>query len=270
VDESGYPVEDFRSDILGYLGSRPDYQDLYKKALMERDYQHTEKEIQRMLQEAVRAQEAINSLTQDLSGFNLEHFRNLEGHYSLRELGEWVCDAVLKLGGAAIPDGNFWTLLTPDSLRQSYRLSPRYERVCFDRELAMRTRNCELGGLGHPLVDALIKEVRKPGFQGGICGTGEAKSIYAHYLVQYKDSNGHLKGRTFNFLYSTETREVKSLRRFEPLKVARGKKNREQIDFSKAREGIEAALQNAIIEWLPDRQSRAGLQISLVGLHTEI
>jgi SNF2 family DNA or RNA helicase len=268
VDESGFPMEDFRSDILGYLGSRPDYQDLYKKALMERDYQHTEKEIQRMLQEAVRAQEAINSLTQDLSGFNLEHFRNLEGHYALRELGKWVCDAVLKLGGAAMPDGNFWTLLTPDSLRQSYRLSPRYERVCFDRELAMRTRNCELGGLGHPLVDALIKEVRKPGFQGGICGTGEAKYIYAHYLVQYKDSNGHLKERTFNLLYSAETREVKSLKRFEPLKVACEKDERDHIDFSKAREGIEAALQNAIIEWLPDRQSRAGLQISLVGLHT--
>jgi SNF2 family DNA or RNA helicase len=267
VDESGYPMEDFRSDILGYLGSRPDYQDLYKKALMERDYQHTEKEIQRMIQEAVRAQEAINSLTQDLSGFNLEHFRNLEGHYSLPELGEWVCNSILKLGGAAIPDGNFWTLLTPESLRQSYRLSPRYERVCFDRELAMRTRNCELAGLGHPLVDALIKEVRKPGFQGGICGTGEAKYIYAHYLVQYQDSNGHMKGRTLNFLCDTETKEVKILKRFEPLKVAGQRKDRDHIDFSKAREGIEAALQNAIIEWLPDRQSRAGLHISLVGLH---
>src|SRR4030067_2140311 len=210
-------MEDFRSDILGYLGSRPDYQDLYKKALMERDYQHTEKEIQRMIQEAVRAQEALRSLAQDLSGFNLEHFKNLEGHYSLRELGEWVRDAILKLGGAAIPDGEFWTLLTPDFLRQSYRLSPRYERICFNRELAMRTRNCELGGLGHPLVDALIKEVRKPGFQGGICGTGEAKYIYAHYIVQYKDSNGHLKGRTFNLLYSTETRKVKSLKSFAPL-----------------------------------------------------
>jgi len=131
----------------------------------------------------------------------------------------------------------------------------------------MRTRNCELAGLGHPIVDALIKEVRKPGFQGGICGTGEAKYIYAHYLVQYKDSNGHLKGRTFNLLYSTKTREVKSLKRFEPLKVACEKKDRNHIDVSKTREGIEAALQNAIIEWLPDRQSRTGLQISLVGLH---
>ncbi|MBM4322262.1 MAG: helicase [Deltaproteobacteria bacterium] len=270
VDESGYPMEDFRSDILGYLGSRPDYQDLYKKALIERDYQHTEKEIQRMIQEAVRAQEAINALTQDLSGFNLEHFRNLEGHYSLREMGEWVCDAILRLGGAAIPDGNFWTFLTPDSLRQLYHLAPRYERVCFDRELAMRTRNCEIGGMGHPLVDALIKEVRKPGFQGGICGAGEVKYIYAHYLVQYKDSNGHLKGRTFNFLYNTETRDVKSLRRFEPLRVNGEKRNRGHVDFSNAREGIEAALQNAIIEWLPDRQSRAGLQISLLGLHARI
>jgi hypothetical protein len=77
-----------------------------------------------------------------------------------------------------------------------------------------------------------------------------------------------MKGRTLNFLYDTEAKEVKILKRFEPLKVAGEKKDRDHIDFSKAREGIEAALQNAIIEWLPDRQSRAGLQISLVGLHT--
>ena len=268
VDESGYPMEDFRSDVLGYLGSRPDYQDLYKQALMERDYQHTEKEIQRMIQEAVRAREALHSLAQDLSGFNLEHFKNLEGHYTLRELGEWVRDAVLKLGGAAIPEGDFWTLLTPDFLRQSYRLSPRYERICFNRELAMRTRNCELAGLGHPLVDALIKEVRKPRVQGNVVTKEGARSIYAHYLAQYKDSNGHLKGRTFNLLYNIETREVKSLKRFEPFKPTGENQDRDHIDLSKAREGIEAALQNAIIEWLPDRQSRAGLQISLVGLHS--
>ena len=265
VDETGTPLEDFRSDILGYLGSRPDYQDLYKQALINRDYQHTEKEMQQMIQEAVRAREALNSLSQDMSDFHLEHFKNLEGHYSLPELGEWIREAVLKLGGAAIPDGDFWTLITPEPLRQSYHLLPRYERISFDRELAMRTRNSELGGLGHPLVDALINEIRKPGFDGSVLGKTGGTFIYAHYLVQYRDQKGHQKGRTFNFLYDAQSGKVKSLKRFPTLNRPNTSTDN-YSETSKARDRIEAALQNALIEWLPDRQSRAGLQVSLVGV----
>jgi hypothetical protein len=265
LDESGRPTEDFHYDILGYLGSRPDYQDLYKRALVDRDYKRTEKEVQRMIEEAVRAREALCALTQDFSGFNLEHFRQLEGRYELRELGEWVRDVILKLGGAVIPDGEFWTLITPDSIRQAYRLAPRYERVCFDRELAMRVRNCELGGLGHPLVDALLNEVRKPGFQGKISGVEGGGSVYAHYVVQRKSSAGHLQGRVYNFLYDPGSEEVKALRRFELCEMP-GTRDKPP-DVSKARDRIEAVLKSAMIEWLPDRQSRTGLQVHLVGLH---
>ncbi|MBU1206360.1 MAG: DEAD/DEAH box helicase family protein [Proteobacteria bacterium] len=264
IDEEGRPMEDFRTDILGYLGSRPDYQDLYKMALVDKDYRRTEKEMQKMFEEALRAREALNTLSQDLSSFNLEHFKKLEGRYTLGELGQWVRNAILKLGGAAIPDGDFWLLITPDSMRQSYRLAPRYERVTFDRELALRVRNCELAGLGHPLVDALIEEFRQPVLPGNVSGAASGNKICAHYLVQHRTPAGQLQGRTFNFQYNAQTSEVLSLRRFELY--AAEKSEADLGDFQKAQEGIEAALQNAIIEWLPDRQSRAGLQISLLGL----
>ncbi len=264
IDEEGRPMEDFRTDILGYLGSRPDYQDLYKMALVDKDYRRTEKEMQKMFEEALRAREALNTLSQDLSSFNLEHFKKLEGRYTLGELGQWVRNAILKLGGAAMPDGEFWILITPDSMRQSYRLAPRYERVTFDRELAMRVRNSELAGLGHPLVDALIEEFRQPALPGNVFGAASGNKICAHYLIQHRAAAGQLQGRTFNFLCDTQNMEVQSLRRFEFYEV---KKSEAGVgDFQKVREGIEAALQNAIIEWLPDRQARAGLQISLLGL----
>ena len=268
VDERGAPTEDFRTDILGYLGSRPDYQDLYKRALVDRDYRWTEKEMQKMIEEAVRARDALNSLTQDLTSFNLEHFKKLEGRYSLEELGEWVREAILKLGGAALPDGEFWTLITPESLRQPYRLAPRYDRVSFNRELAMRVRNCEMVGLGHPLVDALIHALRKPAFQGSVSGKVGAQFIYAHYLVQYRTAPNQLQGRVFNYVYDSQTKEVRILNRFE---VGNGMETcgaKEGPDISNARERIESALQNGILEWLPDRQSRAGLQITLIGLHS--
>ena len=39
------------------------------------------------------------------------------------------------------------------------------------------------------------------------------------------------------------------------------------IRIEEAREAIESGIQQAIIEWLPDRHSRGGLQVSLIGLH---
>jgi ERCC4-related helicase len=267
INQSESGKEDFRWDILGYLGSRPDYQDLYKRALIDRDYQRTEKEMQRMIEEAVRAHEALNALTQDLTGFNLEHYKKLEGRYTLDELGRWVRDVILKFGGAAIPDNDLWILITPESIKQSYHLAPRYDRVCFDRELSMRTRGSELGGLGHPLVNALIDEVISPEFKGGISGNRQGHYVYAHYLISYKSRKEHLQGKVFGFSYDSKAGEVFTLSRFSPIKP-----NSEPINglnIEEARERIESALQQTLIEWLPDRQSRAGLQISLIGLHLE-
>jgi len=265
VDESGTLREDFRWDVLGFLGSRPDYQELYKTALVDRDYQRTEAEIEQMIKEAVRARDALNSLTQDLSGFNFENYRALEGHYSLEELGAWVRDAILRLGGGAIPDGDFWTLITPESLKHKYHLAPRFEGVCFSRDLALRTRKSELGGLGHPLANALMDEILKPDFQGSTSGNGNRAGIHAHYLVKYQNPKGHTYGKLFNLLYEAETKSVRMLKRF-PLS-GNGTVNGKPILIEEARDAIESGIQQAIIEWLPDRHSRGGLQVSVIGLH---
>jgi len=269
LDKEGRPMEDFRSEILGFLGSRPDYLELYKRALVDINYDWTETEMQRMLEDAVKAREALNSLTQDLSSFNLEHFKKIEGRYTLSEMGEWVRQAVLRIGGAAIPDGDFWSFLPPDSLQRSYHLMPRYEGICFDRDLATRTRNCEIGGIGHPMVDALIEVIRKPEFQGNVCGNTSIKKICAHYLVRRRDEKGHAKGRLFNLCYDAHERKVNLRKRFEPPQKQDGEGPPVNLDLNDAKERIEAALQQEIITWLPERQARAGLQISLVGLHAQ-
>lgn len=94
------------------------------------------------------------------------------------------------------------------------------------------------------------------------------KSVYAHYLVQYRTATGQLQGRLFNFVYDSLTNKVRNLSRFEGGNgTGKGGAKEGQV-ISKARELIESALQSAILEWLPDRQSRAGLQITLIGLHS--
>jgi hypothetical protein len=264
TDAQGRPMEDFRSDILGYLGSRPDYQDLYKRALVERDYRRTDIELQRMMEDALRAREALDSLAQDLGHFNLEHYRQLEGRYSLSELGEWARTAILKLGGGAVPTGEFWSFICPDSLQRKYRLLPRYERVCFDRDVALRNRGSELGGVGHPLVDALLEETRSATLAGEVAHLG-ATGVFARYLVRRRDDRGLIQSRVITMLYDFLTGQVQTLQHF-PIDEE-GTAETGCADLPTARSAIQSSLEVEINNWLPSRQSRIGLNISLVGLH---
>ena len=227
-DERGQPAEDFRSEVLGLLGARPDYQNLFRRALVDRDYRHTEAEIARMLAEANRAREALGALAQDLTGFNLESYRRIEGRHTLAELGRWVRSAVLRLGGAAVPDGEFWTFHTPDPLQQRFHLAPRYERICFDRALAMRTRSSELGGVGHPLVDALLAVAREPAF------TGETARLDGATIVGGPDGGTIVAG--------SDTRAARSgLARREPPERAAGRSSPGRTHARPGRARLERA-----------------------------
>jgi superfamily II DNA or RNA helicase len=164
--ETGEPLEDFRLDILGFLGSNPNYQQLFKQALVDKDYQRTARQIEEMMQQAQQARTALMELSQDLTYFNLEHYRRISGRFNLRQLGVWCRDAILRLGGTVLPVGEFWQMLTPDCLKTFSQVAPKYENVTFDRELSMRKKKCELLGVGHPLIDALVAYLQNAPFSG--------------------------------------------------------------------------------------------------------
>lgn len=267
VDDQGSPREDFRSDILGLLGSRPDYQELYKRALVDRDYRRTEKELAVMVNEANRAREALGALSQDLTGFNLENYRKIEGRHTLDELGQWVRVAALRLGGGTIPEGEFWTLHTPEALQRRYHLAPRYEKVCFDRVLSLRSRGSELGGIGHPLVDALLKEAREPGFAGEVSRLGDGNAVCARYLVQYGDEQGKTARRVLT-IFGTPEGDIGVVERmpWAPGQALHGAEvERLPVEMLKSR--FEECKKNVILEWIPDRQKRARVTTTLLGLH---
>jgi superfamily II DNA or RNA helicase len=164
--ETGEPLEDFRLEILGFLGSNPNYQQLFKQALVDKDYQRTASQLEEMMQQAQNARTALMELSQDLTYFNLEHYRRISGRFNLRQLGVWCREAIIRLGGAVLPVGEFWQVLTPDCLKSFTHVAPKYENITFDRELAMRKKKCELLGIGHPLVDALIGYLQNAPFSG--------------------------------------------------------------------------------------------------------
>ena len=269
-DERGQPAEDFRSDILGLLGSRPDYQNLFRRALVDRDYRRTETEIARMLAEANRAREALGALTQDLTGFNLEDYCRIEGRHTLAELGRWVRSAVLRLGGAVVPDGEFWTFHTPDDLQHRFHLAPRYERICFDRALAMHTRNSELGGVGHPLVDALLTVGREPTFMGEATRLGDGGTVVARYLVQYENDDDRPTTRVIT-LQSDRDGRVAPVERIEWHGNGAGrsasKPSATQPDIGTVAKRFEEVKNSMVLDWIPDRRRRARVTSQLVGVH---
>jgi hypothetical protein len=177
---TGQVVEDFRAEILGFLGSSPNYQDLYKRALIDKDYQRTEKEIIEAIEKARQASEALRDLAQDLESFNFGRYRNIKGPFGLDDLRLFVERAILRLGGAFIPQGDVFYIETPKVLHRYPNIAPRYENVVFDRKLAMRKRKADLFGLGHPLADGLIDYIKGPSFPGEV-SIHEASS--APYLI---------------------------------------------------------------------------------------
>ena len=122
---SGQATKDFRSEILGFLGASPNYQDLYKRALVDRDYNRTEHEIMEAMERARRASEALRSLAQNLEGFNLAQYTALRGHLTMNDLRDFCLRALTRLGGAVSPDGEFYRSETPARLRDF----PKVERV---------------------------------------------------------------------------------------------------------------------------------------------
>jgi hypothetical protein len=215
-----------------------------------------------------RAREALSVLSQDLSGFNLENYRRIEGHHTLADLGAWVRAMILHLGGAAMPEeGSFWTLHVPEKLQRKYHLAPRYERICFDRKQALRARNSELGGIGHPLVDALLNEAKDPAFAGSTARLGLSGEIFARYLVQYEDEGGKAQTCVMTFKWIRErTPELISSIDWLGIELAEVDSNPEfqNIDL---KETFTDALGQYLVEWQPDRTKRARVQTTLIGVH---
>ena len=163
---TGSVSEDFRSEILGFLGSSTNYTSLYREALLNRNYERTEQEISEAIQVAKDASEALRQLTQDISTFNLEYYRELEGRFALEDLKRFTEKAILGLGGSFIPSGDLIQITVPPVLKKYPHVASRYENVTFSRKTATRKKNVDLLGIGHPLIDALINYYKSESVSG--------------------------------------------------------------------------------------------------------
>jgi hypothetical protein len=154
---TGEVSEDFRSEILGLMSSLTNYQDLYRQALLHKDYKLTELEIKEAIEQARDAVGALKDLTQDMDSFNLENYHELKGCFHPGDLKQYCEAAIIRLGGMFIDGSELCKIQVPEVLMQFQDVSAFYEKATFDRSVAMRTKRSEFMGLGHPLVDAIIE-----------------------------------------------------------------------------------------------------------------
>ena len=208
IDQAtGEPLEDFRSEILGYMGSSPNYLDWYKNALIDKDYKRTAKEIEDAMQNALQSIDALKNLTMDMSSFNLQDYLNIEGKFSLEHMKSFCELAIVKLGGSFLPKGEFYSIVTPKTLLAYSNVLPKYELVAFNREAAMRKRQAELMGLGHPLIDALIKYFQQVTIPGDVTALSKTSNENENYFVintlftiDTESGNQHKEMKTFKVL----------------------------------------------------------------------
>lgn len=271
---TGEVVEDFRSEILGFLGTAPNYQDLYKKALVDPDYKRTEREMADAIERAREASEALRALTQDLDAFNLEHYRTLRGHFTLEHLGLFVERAILRLGGAFVPSGPLVQIETPEPLMGYPGVVRSYRDVAFDRDLAMRRKNVQLLGLGHPLVDALIRHFQRPQQPGDVAvlvGSSGARGQLSARAIVYLDlDNGRRHSQYVNLLVdangswvdappAVDAEVLRSLDR-EPVVES------VSHDVPALRQGTESAVAAVTARLRADVEGLASLRSALVAL----
>ena len=165
---TGEATEDFRSEILGFLGSALNYNELYKEALVNRNYVRTEQEIAEAINQAREASEALRQLSQDLTAFNLENYIQLKGRFTLEDLRYFCEKAIIALGGSFVPSGDIISITVPPAIKKYQGVSARYENATFSRKTATRRKGVDLLGIGHPLIDALIEFLKGDEVSGEI------------------------------------------------------------------------------------------------------
>ena len=99
VDEHGEVAEDLRTQILGQLSERLNYESLYSQALSDPELKRTRLELEAALSNAAEARQVVFELFQDLEGFSLEDYQPFSD--ATKDMGE----IVRFLGTAVEEDG---------------------------------------------------------------------------------------------------------------------------------------------------------------------
>jgi SNF2 family DNA or RNA helicase len=187
VDDQGNVAEDLRSQILGQLSERLNYDRLYQDALSDPELKRTAVELEAALSNAREAREVVFDLFQDLDGFSLDDYKPFSDVSSgLGRLVDFLAAALaerdLRLKRV---DGQTFDLISQDEVRLT--------RFTLDRDTATTSDNVDLIGIDHPLVQQELERWRSiPPEQLGVAldGNGSGPALLTLWKVEATNSAG--------------------------------------------------------------------------------
>ena len=146
VDAEGNVAEDLRSQILGQLSERLNYDRLYQEALGDPELKRTAVELEAALSNAHEAREVVLDLFQDLDGFSLDDYKPFaDVTPSLVRLVVFLSTALTERNlKVVMVDEETLDLVGLDGVRQ--------KRFTLDRETATTSHDFDLLGMDHPIV----------------------------------------------------------------------------------------------------------------------
>lgn len=187
VDDQGNIAEDLRSQILGQLSERLNYDRLYQEALSDPELKRTAVELEAALSNAREAREVVFDLFQDLEGFSLDDYKPFSDVSS-------GMDRLVQFLKIALSDRN-WKLTKIDDLTCDLVSADgvRKKRFTLDRETATANEGVDLLGLDHPIVQEELGRWRSlPPEQLGVAleGTDVGATLLSFWLVEASVGTG--------------------------------------------------------------------------------
>ena len=151
VDAAGNVAEDLRSQVLGQLSERLNYDHLYQDAIRDPGLKRTKLELEEALKNAKEAREVVVDLFQDLDGFTMDEYKPFENvtsemtrllrflevsfrqnGYEVTRVGESVFDVIARAEGPVI-------------------------RFTTDRDIASHSESTAMLGLDHPMIQQQLR-----------------------------------------------------------------------------------------------------------------
>ena len=155
VDAHGEIAEDLRSQILGQLSERLNYQSLYAQALNDPELKRTQLELGTALSNAAEAREVVFELFQDLEGFSLDDYQPFS------DTSEGMSQIIHFLRSAVEQDGKQLKEVDSELLAVTSTGNGHPDiHFTTDRDVSLEREDLELMGLDHPLVVSYISRYR--------------------------------------------------------------------------------------------------------------
>ena len=154
VDEQGNVAEDLRSQILGQLSERLNYDRLYQEALSDPELKRTRLELEAAVGNAEEARRVVFDLFQDLDDFRLDDYKPFSDvESSLARL--------IRFLSAAMEESGHRVRAIEKSVYEIEFADGRKLNVTTDRDLAKDRQDLELMGLDHPLAQELLARYKR-------------------------------------------------------------------------------------------------------------